>query len=412
MNTQNHKINIVGAGVSGLVAAIVLEQHGYHPTIIEATDTVGGRVKTDVVAGYRLDHGFQVLLTAYPAVKTYLDLKALDLQYFLPGASIFKPGKQHTIGDPLRSLALLIPTLKANIGSFKDKLNILKLNKTLKNKSLEAIFKTEETTTLNYLKNLGFTPAIIEDFFRPFFSGIFLENKLDTSSRMFEFIYKMFGEGYATLPKEGIGAIPQQLKAKLKQTKFMFNSKATAITNNNITLEDNTVLNNDFTIVATDAAALISNLKEQPNSWQSCKTLYFETETPVINTQLIGLIPHKNSIINNLYYHTNTKNKNLLSVTLVKPISLNQEALIERVKTDLATYCNISTLRFIKQYSIPKALPKLNNLTYELSPSETQLTPSIFLAGDTLLNGSLNAAMIAGERAALGVIEAITNTKT
>ncbi|MFC2149046.1 NAD(P)-binding protein, partial [Bacteroidota bacterium] len=80
MNKQDYKIHIIGAGVSGLTAARVLEDNGYSPVIIEATDRVGGRVKTDIIDGYQLDHGFQVLLTAYPAAQKYLNLDALELQ--------------------------------------------------------------------------------------------------------------------------------------------------------------------------------------------------------------------------------------------------------------------------------------------------------------------------------------------
>ena len=128
MTKKEYKIHIIGAGVSGLIAARVLENHGFSPIVIEATDRVGGRIKTDVIKGYQLDHGFQVLLTAYPAVKKYLDCDALELQNILPGASIFKSKHQKIIGDPLRNLSLMFPTLKSGIGTFSDKLKILKLN--------------------------------------------------------------------------------------------------------------------------------------------------------------------------------------------------------------------------------------------------------------------------------------------
>ena len=105
MNKQDHKIHIIGGGISGLIAAKVLEEHGIYPILLEATDRVGGRVKTDIVSGYQLDHGFQVLLTAYPAAQKYLDFKALELQKFMPGATIFKNKKQVTIGDPLRAVS-------------------------------------------------------------------------------------------------------------------------------------------------------------------------------------------------------------------------------------------------------------------------------------------------------------------
>ena len=126
MEKSAYKIHIIGAGISGLIAAQILENHGYHPTIIEASSTVGGRVKSDVFKEYTLDHGFQVLLTSYPAAKKYLDYKALDLQKLLPGATIFKHGKAQTIGDPLRNISLLFPTLRSSIGKFSDKLKILR----------------------------------------------------------------------------------------------------------------------------------------------------------------------------------------------------------------------------------------------------------------------------------------------
>ncbi|MFY9241935.1 MAG: FAD-dependent oxidoreductase [Polaribacter sp.] len=412
MEKSAYKIHIVGAGISGLIAAQVLENYGYCPTIIEASDKVGGRVKTDVVEGYNLDHGFQVLLTSYPAAKNYLDYNALELQEFLPGATIFKNGKQQTVGDPLRSFSLLIPTLFSSIGNFSDKRKILKLNSLLKKKKITQIFKTEEITTLKYLQNFGFSEAIISDFFKPFFSGIFLENKLETSSRMFEFVYKMFGNGLAVLPKNGIQAIAYQLKSKLKNAAFKFNSPVKEVQDSQIILNDNTVLKSNITIIATDASPLISNLKNQETQWKICDTLYFETSKRVIQKPLIGLIADENALINNIFYHTSVAtsskgDQELLSVTVVKEHQLNDLDLILKVTEDLKSFCNIDVKKFIKHYPIKKALPKLHNLQYEIASSETKLKSTIFLAGDHLLNGSLNAAMISGERAAIGVIQTL-----
>ena len=412
MSTQNKNIHIIGAGVSGLIAAKVLEDNGFSPVIIEATDRVGGRVKTDIVEGYQLDRGFQVLLTAYPAVHKYLDVADLALQNFKPGAVIFNKSKQATLGDPLRDLSLLLPTLFSGIGKFSDKLKILRLNKLLKQKTLIEIFQEEEKSTLAYLTDFGFSSAIIDQFFNPFFSGIFLESKLDTSSRMFQFIYKMFGEGYASLPKTGIEAIPKQLAQGLKKTTFRFNTKVISISNGELLLDDETKVKSDFIIVATEASTLIPNLRGQDTKWKSCDTLYFETKTRNIDTPLIGLLPDSDSLINNIFYHTSlettSKGKDqLLSVTIVENHNLSKEQLILRIQKELKEHCGIASCRFLKRYTIPMALPDLKNIQYEISPSETQLTSHIFLAGDTQLNGSLNAAMISGESAALGVIQNI-----
>jgi protoporphyrinogen oxidase len=351
-----------------------------------------------------------VLLTAYPAAQKYLDFKALDLQKFLPGAAIFKAGTQTEIGDPLRDISFLFSTLFSGIGTFEDKLNILKLNKRLKNKTLTDIFADQEKTTLSYLNEAGFSPEMIQQFFKPFFSGIFLEPDLETSSRMFEFVYKMFGEGYAALPKLGIGAIPKQLAEKLNSTTFKFNTSVESIKDAELTLTTGTKIKSDFSIVATEASGLIQSLSKQATAWKSCDCLYFETTKRIIRKPLIGLIADTDALINNIFYHTSLETgqkaeKELLSVTVVKHHNLSPKALIARVESELERYCGIDACTFIKQYKIPRALPKLDNLQYEMLPSETRLTTTIFLAGDTQLNGSLNAAMIAGERAALGLIE-------
>ena len=409
MKQKSPSIHIIGGGISGLIAARVLEEHGLSATIIEATDRLGGRVKTDVVDGYNLDHGFQVLLTAYPAAKKYLDFDALALQEFLPGSAIFKNGKQKIIGDPLRNLSLLLPTLVSGIGTVNDKLKILALNRRLKKKSIQNIFAEKEQTTISYLENIGFSETIITDFFIPFFSGIFLENKLDTSSRMFEFVYKMFGEGNAALPKDGIQAIPKQLFEKLKNTTCVFNTKVKSVENGSIILESGEIIKSNFTIIATQASGLVSNLKNQATLWKSCDTLYFEVTKREIRKPLIGLIAAPNALINNIFYHTSlqtsaTATKELLSVTVIDRQNLTNKQLVAEVQKELKELCNIDSCNFIKHYNIPMALPNLQDIQYEMLPSETRLTETIFLAGDTQLNGSLNAAMIAGERAALEVI--------
>ncbi len=412
MFMENKKSYIIGGGVSGLVAAQVLENHGFEPTIIESTDRVGGRVKTDRLNGYQLDHGFQVLLTSYPMAQKYLNLELLDLQRFLPGATIFRKGKERVIGDPLREFSLLLPTMFSGIGSLSDKIKILKLTTLLKKKSVQEIFDEKETSTLEYLRNFGFSESIITDFFAPFFSGIFLETSLATSSRMFEFVYKMFGEGDAAIPKAGMEAIPAQLKQNLKQTTYKFNTRVKEVKNGKIILENGEIILSNSTIVATDPSGLISNLSSQSVSWKSCVTLYFEADTKRIKKPLIGLVSEKEALINNIFYHTSVKteskgDKELLSVTVINHKGKSGEELIKQVENELESYCGISQVRHLAKYDIPLALPNLTNIHYEMMPSETQLTSSIFLSGDTQLNGSLNAAMLAGERAAMAVVEAL-----
>jgi len=262
--------------------------------------------------------------------------------------------------------------------------------------------------------DFGFSPKMIDDFFNPFFSGIFLETKLETSSRMFEFVYKMFGEGSAAIPKEGMEAIPKQLRQKLKQTSIKINTKVTSVGGQQITLADGTKLESHYTIVAAEVSNLVKSLKNNPTDWKSCRSLYFETDSKIIDKRLLGLIPKKEALINNIFYNTSLEaaskgKKDLLSVTVIDDKRLSSQQLIEQVKTELKDYCGIDTIRMLKQYVIPMALPQIEGLKYEMLPLETCLNTRLFLAGDTLLNGSLNAAMISGETAALGVVESWSN---
>lgn len=400
MNKDIKEGYIIGAGISGLIAAYELEQEGFQPTIIEKSDKVGGRVKTLHENGLQLDLGFQVLLSAYPLAKKYLDMEALELKKLESGAMIYSNGKTYRIGDPSRNLSLLFPSLFANIGSMGDKFKILKLNRKLKKKILEEIFNSPETTTLKYLKAFGFTDKIISSFFKPFFTGIFLEPDLHTSSRMFEFIYKMFGEGYATIPKNGIGAISDQLKSKLKHTKFIFNCEVEEVTNDQITLNSGEKKSHQGVIVTNNASKLIPNLKDQTVNWKSCSCLYFEVNQTNIPKNSIALVADEGMYSNNLYaYRDEASKKLILSVTTLKHDDLPKQKLLDIITAEVKQYTGAKEINHIHSYSINYALPDIQNLRMSAPTSESQLLDNIFLAGDSLLNGSLNAAMESGRLA-------------
>ena len=402
---SNKTIYIIGAGISGLIAAYELEQAGYSPVVLEKADAVGGRVRTVEKNGYHLDLGFQVLLSAYPLANKYLDFDALRLRRLESGSQIYVDGKRFLIGDALRNIRLLAPTLLADIGSLTDKVKVLALSRRLKKKSLGAIFDSPETSTLEYLRSQGFSEKIIDRFFRPFFSGIFLEPELRTSSRMFEFVYKMFGEGYATIPEQGIGAISKQLKKKLKTTQFQFGQEVKQVTNERITLGNGQELIHNGVIITANASALVSNMNDQAIQWKSCTCLYFEVDRINIPEGTIALVADKGKLSNNLYAYKDASGKQLLSVTTLKHAGKTNEELTQAIEAEVKEYCGINRIKHIANFRISEALPDLTHLKMTTSPSESQLTDHIFLAGDVLFNGSLNAAMESGRLAALGLLE-------
>ena len=167
------------------------------------------------IDGFTLDRGFQVFLTAYPEYAGCLDLDQLQLRNFWPGAIVqLGDGRSTLVADPTRSsVSTLLPTLTTPLGTIADKLRlgiaVLRLKFLT---SISAIFERDEVSTDEHLRSrLQLSDGIVHSFFRPFFCGIFLAPLAKQSSILFEFILRMFLDGSAALPDNGMGSVPAQL---------------------------------------------------------------------------------------------------------------------------------------------------------------------------------------------------------
>jgi len=363
--------------------------------------------------GYIMDRGFQVLLTAYPEAQRYLDYEILDLQYFDPGAIVYDGTSTLRISDPLREPSSMLTMMFSSIGSLADKLKMFSYTQGLKRLTIEQLFQKKEITTLAHLQNLGFSSRIIELFFRPFFAGIFLESNLETSSRMFEFVFKMFSEGNAAIPAKGMQEIPNQLVSNLHNTTIKYDLTVRSVENNKIILDDNDTIHADHIIIAGDPTPMIAGLKQDVLEYHDVYNLYFETDRSFINRRAIALRPTANGIINNMNFMTDvssqysTNGKALLSVSIVNPKSYNASQLPKVVADELSVLAASEQIYFrhLKTYHVRKALPKLNDLQYTMEPTACRLTDSVYLAGDHMLNASLNAAMTSGRIAAHAILQ-------
>lgn len=404
---------IVGAGLAGLACAIELQNNNIPVVIVESSDRVGGRLATDKLAGYQLDRGFQVLLTSYPECQRLLDFSKLKLSNFTPGALVFDGRSMQTVADPFRAPGSALSTLFSPIGSVADKLKVWMLKEDLIEKTPEQIFSQGEMQTKDALVKLGFSPAFIKQFFKPFFGGIFLEGDLTTSSRMFEFVFSMFSQGYATLPADGMQAIPEQLVSKIPLDTIMLNTRAIAIGDDFVELDSGVVLQARAIVVATEgseACKLVKGLPPVETHAVTC--LYYEAAEAPIKQPMLALNGSGKGKVNNLCVpsmvapsYGNGKNQ-LVSVSVLGNPFPDDQTADQEVKAELKEWFGeiVSTWRLLRMYRVVNALPDQKPPKLENPHRDVRIRKGLFVCGDHRDNASINGALISGKRAATEIV--------
>jgi phytoene dehydrogenase-like protein len=376
---------------------------------VEASDGVGGRIRTDRFEGFLLDRGFQVLLTAYPECRRELDYGSLDLRTFLPGALIQKGGRFHRLADPWRQPVRALESLLAPVGGPLDKLRVGRLRWKLRRQSIERLFEAEETTTLARLRELGFSESMIAGFFRPFLGGVFLDAQLETSSRMFEFVFKMFAEGDVAVPNGGMQAIPESIAAQLAPGTVRLNARVASVDRTSCTLTTGERIEAERIVVAADgdgASALLSGAPEA--RWRGTVCLYFDAPEPPFEDPVLLLDGEGSGPANSVAVMSRVApgyapaGRSLVSVSLLDAETAEPEALERRVRLQLEDWFGaaVKEWRALRHYPIPEALPRI-------SPSaRTSVTEidGVIVCGDHLESASIQGAMLSGRRAAEAIV--------
>jgi phytoene dehydrogenase-like protein len=285
---ERAEVVIIGAGLAGLAAAKVVHGAGREVVIVEASDDVGGRVRTDLVDGFRLDRGFQVLLTAYPEATTQLDLHALKLRRFEPGAVVWHDARFETVGDPFRRPASLVASIAARVGSPLDKLRVLKLRRRLLASDPRDLFREPDRPAYEALKAAGFSNEMVTRFFRPLFGGIQLDTHLGASSRMFEVLFRMLAIGDTVVPAHGMGQIARQLAAPLAG-QVVLNTRVINISGNRITTADGRTIDAGKVIVATEGPTATTLAGVPAVASRSVTSVWFAAGRPPTASKMIML---------------------------------------------------------------------------------------------------------------------------
>ena len=241
---------MVGAGLAGLSVATRLAAAGRDVHVLEAARHVGGRLATERVDGFVVDRGFQVFNTGYPRAAD-LDLAALDLGYFTPGAVVRVEGRAHRVVDPRRRPTALPDTLRAPIGSLPRKAAVAAFSARAGYWPVARLLTARETSAAEHLRQAGVGETALERFFGPFLAGVLLEDRLETSSRYLDLLWRSFARGATGLPAQGIQAIGEQLAAGVGPGRVHTGVRVGAVTGTEVTA-DTGRLRADAVVVATD----------------------------------------------------------------------------------------------------------------------------------------------------------------
>ncbi|MEE4273765.1 MAG: NAD(P)/FAD-dependent oxidoreductase [Thermoanaerobaculales bacterium] len=406
----HHHVAIIGGGLAGLTCARELEAHGVRCTVLEAADRVGGRVRTDIADGFRIDRGFQVLLTAYPEAQRLLDYDQLRLRPFFPGAIIVHHGRMDTLADPWqRPLTGVVSVLRGTVSPL-DGLRMARLRARVGRHSPTDHPKRPELTTRQRLEREGFSSTLINGFFRPFFGGVFLDTDLETSERQLEFVFRMFSRGAIAVPALGMGEIPTQLAAGLHRTEIRTNTPVAAASAHRVELTDGDHIDADAVVIATDADTARSlDAEIDRTRWRSVTCLSFAADRPPIRGPYLVLNGDGDGPVNNLSVTSEVApeaapdGRTLISATVIGVA--DDDAIEIAVRRQLGRWFGDEerSWRLLKIDVIHRALP--DQSPPQPGPGAPRLRSGLFVCGDHRHDGSINGAMASG-RAAADVVAA------
>jgi phytoene dehydrogenase-like protein len=412
------RVIVVGAGLAGLTCAKVLAERSVEVVVFESSDGVGGRVRTDERDGFLLDRGFQVYFTAYPVSRRHLDHEALNLRAFDPGAIVCRGRKKDVLSDPLRDPKALVPSLLSDAATFSDKLETLKLAVKSVVERAEAAGKLDgaDVSSLEYLRGEGFSERMVDDFYRPFYGGIFLDRSLSTSSRVLRFTFKMLAAGKTSVPARGIGEIPKQLAARLPVDAVCTNSPVRSLLREGEQVvgleaagEEHEA---DAVVVATEAPTagrLAGAAAPEDSVGQLC--VYYAADglgsgkKIVLNAENRGFV--NNAVeISAVAPSYAPRGQHLLSVVALGGFGLSDAEIYRRGVEEVTIWYPEADLTPLAVYRIPYAQFSQPPGIHERLPENRTGTPGLVLAGEYTEDSSINGSMLSGEKAAEEVMRA------
>ena len=394
---------VVGAGLAGLTAAKVLSQSGREVLLLEKSDGVGGRVRTDQYKDFLLDRGFQVLLTAYPELPKHLNLSLLRLHSFESGATIFSDGHFSKVGDPFRNVSSIMSTAFTKTIGIQDKIKLLKLRNSLIGRKKIYLQQKDDKRILETFEELGFTSKAIISFFKPLVGGIQLDPSLSGSTRLCFLVLKMLFIGDAAVPSRGMGAISEQLSKQINESSIRLTSTVDKVEGKKVILESGESFLPSNLIIATEGPATAKLLGQESPLSRSVSCIYFSASQAPSSSKAILLNGEKNgpalnvAIMSNISPSYSKNGKALIAVAIPDTIKTDS---MENILIQMRKWFgdSVDSWEHIKTYSIEHGQPDLrpgDPFRKSIKNSE-----GVYICGDHRDTPSIQGALVSGRRAA------------
>lgn len=401
---------VVGAGLAGLSAALELASHGVAVRVLEAGDDVGGRVRTDVVDGFRLDRGFQILNPAYPAVRALVDLAALRPQRFWRAVRVVDPDRVRLLGHPLDCGTALrgVTSLPARDLAALGALAVRDLAAPGR-----LLTGAADQDSRAELIRWGLSDATVDGVLGPFLAGVFLEPDLATSSRFLHLVLRSFLRSAPVLPADGMAALPRQLAARLPSGALSLDTRVHAVTASGVDTEAEGRIDARAVIVATDGSSAADLLPGLPTvRWNAVTTLYYRTPEPPLRQPVITVDSRGGPVLNTVVLSEVAPGYAPAGVGLVSASVLGAHGSDGPVRAHLAHLygTDVTAWESLAAYRIPMAVPAMPAPHPLRAP--VRLSPGRYVCGDHRDTSSIQGALVSGRRAARAVLADVADLGT
>jgi phytoene dehydrogenase-like protein len=410
------KIAVIGAGIAGIHCCSELIKQGYQVDLYEKSGKVGGRMKTDLIRGFQIDHGFHVLQTGYEFTQSVINYDKLEAKAFEPGALVIRSSTRRNkvwrLSDPFRRPFSSIKDAFGFFASPFDMLKVLLMRRKIARIPLSEIFDKGELSTEQWLSKQGFSQGFINRFFYPLFSGIFLESELRTNERLFKFVFRTMSKGDMVLPKNGIESIPLLLSKSIPKPNIKLNSEVELVSQNLIKV-NGADIEYDGVVIAYD--------NRPSQSKKHVWTLYFSADKSPFPSKHIMLNSELRDFDNLISYVSvpsdiqpsySPDGKSLICITVLgekcEQLGLHlEDEILAKVKSELLKWYGEDTKSWesIATQHIIKALPETDSSIFTKSISKVD--DGFFRCGDYMMHGSVEGTLISARNTVEEILRSI-----